>query len=64
MFDIYINMKTCGKSYKESETEGHSPVCSSGTIAFYCHPKSFWNKVFCSFRLQKAHDTEALKHKH
>lgn len=45
MFDIYINIKTCGKSYKESETEGHSPVRSSGTIAFYCHPKSFWNKV-------------------
>lgn len=38
-------MKNFGKSYEENETEGHSPVYSSGTIAFYYHPKSFWNKV-------------------
>lgn len=63
MFDIWY-MKNCGKSYKESETEVHSPVCSSDTIAFYCHSKSFWNKIwwanFVHFVYKKAHNIQAL----
>lgn len=45
MFDIYINMKICGKFYKESEIEGYFFVCSFGIIVFYCYFKFFWNKV-------------------
>lgn len=63
MFDIWY-MKNCGKSYKESETEVHSPVCSSDTIAFYCHSKSFWNKIwwanFVHFVYKKADNIQAF----